>query len=202
MYWKNKIFELYSLLCCCLVSKLCLTLLWPHGLLPVRLLCPWDFPGKNTGVGCHFLLQEIFLTQGSIPCLLHCEVDSLPLSHQGSLSSLVAIVELLCHIQLCNSMNCSLPGFSVLHYHQEFAQTHIHWVSDAIQPSHPLSPSSPAVNFPQHQVLFQWVGSWHQVARVIGASASASVLPMNVQGWFPLGLTGLILHCKGLSSLL
>ena len=45
--------------------------LWPHGLQPARLLCPWDFPGKNTGVGCHFLLQGIFLTQGSNLSLLH-----------------------------------------------------------------------------------------------------------------------------------
>ncbi|MGE2757601.1 hypothetical protein, partial [Escherichia coli] len=50
-----------------------------------RLLCPWDFPGKNTGVGCHFLLQGIFPTQGSNPHLLHWQVDSLPLSHQGNL---------------------------------------------------------------------------------------------------------------------
>ena len=46
-------------------------------------LCLWDFPGKNAGVGCHFLLQGIFLTQGSNPDLLHWQVDSLPLSHQG-----------------------------------------------------------------------------------------------------------------------
>ena len=50
-----------------------------------RILCPWDFPGKNTGVGCHFLLQGIFLTQRSNSCLLHWQADSLPLSHQGSL---------------------------------------------------------------------------------------------------------------------
>ena len=49
-----------------------------------RLLCPWDFPGKNTGVGCYFLLQGIFLTQGLNPSLLHWQVDSLPLSHQGT----------------------------------------------------------------------------------------------------------------------
>ena len=53
-------------------SQSCPTLLWPHGLQPARLLCPWDFPGKNTGVGCHFLLQGIFLDQGSHLCLLHC----------------------------------------------------------------------------------------------------------------------------------
>ena len=53
----------------CVRAELCLTLR-PHGLLPARLLSPWDFPGKNSGVGCHFLLQEIFLTQGSNLCLL------------------------------------------------------------------------------------------------------------------------------------
>ena len=58
--------------------------LQPHGLQPSRLLCPWDFPGKNTGVVCHFLLQGIFPTQGWNPRLLHWQVDSLPLSHQGS----------------------------------------------------------------------------------------------------------------------
>ena len=58
--------------CCCLAAKSCLTLLQPRGLKPTRLLCPWGFPGKNTGVGCRFLLQEIFLTQRSNPSLLHC----------------------------------------------------------------------------------------------------------------------------------
>ena len=50
----------------------------PHGLQPARLLCPWDSPGKNTGVGSHSLLQRIFPTQGSNPVLLHQQVDSLP----------------------------------------------------------------------------------------------------------------------------
>ena len=58
-------------LCCCLVAKSCLTILQPYGLHPARRLCPWDFPGKNTGVGCHFLLWGIFPTQGLNPCLLH-----------------------------------------------------------------------------------------------------------------------------------
>ena len=57
--------------CYCLVVKSCPTLLQPHGLQHTRLLCPWDFPGKNTGVGCHFLLQGIFLTQGLNLGLLH-----------------------------------------------------------------------------------------------------------------------------------
>ena len=66
-----------------LVVKSCWTL-QPHRLQPARLLCSWDFPGKNTGVVCHFLLQGIFLTQGSNPCLLLCQADSFALSHQGS----------------------------------------------------------------------------------------------------------------------
>ena len=59
----SKINQCYC--CCCLAAKSCSTLLRPHEPLPARLLCPWDFPSKNTGVGCHFLLQGIFLTQGS-----------------------------------------------------------------------------------------------------------------------------------------
>ena len=68
---------------CCLVAKLCPTLSRPHGLYPASLLCLWDFPGKNAGGGCHFLLQRIFPTQGSNPSLLIWQVNSLPLSHQG-----------------------------------------------------------------------------------------------------------------------
>ena len=65
-------------------------------------------------------------------------------------------------------MDCSTPGFPVLHYLPEFAQTHVHWVGDAIQPSHPLlSPSPSALNLSQHQGLFPWVGSSHQVAEVL-----------------------------------
>ena len=74
-------------------------------------------------------------------------------------------------------------------------------VGDAIQPSYPLSsPSPPALNLSQHQGLCQWVGSLRQVAKErIVASAVASGLPTNIQGWFPLGLTGLIsLPSKGL----
>ena len=56
----------------------------PHGLKPTRFLCPWDLPGENTGVGSHFLLQGIFPTQESNPCLQHWQADCLPLSHQGS----------------------------------------------------------------------------------------------------------------------
>ena len=65
-------------------------------------------------------------------------------------------------------MDCSMPAFPVLHYLLEFAQTHVHWVSDAIQPSHPLSPPSPpALNLSQPQGLFQPVSSLHQVAKYL-----------------------------------
>ena len=69
---------------------------------------------------------------------------------------------------LSNSMDCSTVGFPVLHYLPEIAQTHVHWVNDDIQPSHPLLPSSPlALNLSQHQGHIQWVGSSHWVAKVL-----------------------------------
>ena len=102
---------------------------------------------------------------------------------------------------LCNPMNRSTPGLPVQHQLPEFTQTHVHWVSDAIQPSHPLSsPSPPALNLPQHQGLSQWVSFFVSGGQSIGISASASVLPVNIQHWFPLGWTGWIsLQSKGLS---
>ena len=69
---------------------------------------------------------------------------------------------------LWDPINCSTPGFPVLHHLLELAQTHVHWVGDAIQSSHPLSsPSPPALNLSQHQGLFQGVSSSHQVAKVL-----------------------------------
>ena len=102
---------------------------------------------------------------------------------------------------LCNPVDCSTPGLPVHHQLLEFTQTHVHWVGDTIQPYYPLSsPSPPIFNISQNQGLFKWVSSLHQVAPSIGVSASASVLPMNIQDWFPLGWTGWIsLQSKGLS---
>ena len=96
-------------------------------------------------------------------------------------------------------MNCSTPGLPVHHQLPDFTQTHVHWVGDAIQPSHPLLSPSPLApkslpaseSFPMSQ-LFAWGG------QNTGASGSASVLPMNIQDWFPLGWTCLIsLQSKG-----
>jgi len=96
----------------------------------------------------------------------------------------------LCPI-LCEPMDCSTPGPSVPHYLLKFAQVHIHCIGDAIQISHPLMPSFPsALNLSQHQGLCQWVSfciRWQNT----GVSTSASILPMNIQGWFLLRLTGL-----------
>ena len=65
-------------------------------------------------------------------------------------------------LTLCNPMDCSMPGFCVLHYLPEVAQTPVHWISDASQPFCPLSsPSPPAFNLSQHQGLFQWASSLH-----------------------------------------
>ena len=89
-----------------------------------------------------------------------------------------------------NSMNCT-PGFPVSHCLPEFAQTHVHWVSDAIQPSHLRSPTSPVLSLSQHHSL-PMSQLFTSGGQSIGASTSASVLPVNIQGWFPLGFTGLI----------
>ena len=69
---------------------------------------------------------------------------------------------------LCYPMDCSMPGFHVHHQHPELTQTHVHWISDAIQPPHPLSsPSPPTFNLSQHQGLFQCVSSSYHMAKVL-----------------------------------
>ena len=90
-------------------------------------------------------------------------------------------------------MDCSPPDIAVLHNLLQFAQIYVHWVSDAIQISNPLSlPSFPALGLSQHQGLFQWTASSHQIAKALELPTWASVFPMNIQGWLPFGLTGLI----------
>ena len=97
-------------------------------------------------------------------------------------------------------MNRSTPGLPVHHQFPELAQIHDHRVIDAIQPSYLLSFPSPAFSHSQHQGLFQWVCSFTSGGQSIGVSASASVLPMTIQDWFPLGWTDWIsLQSKGLS---
>ena len=103
-------------------------------------------------------------------------------------------------LTLCDPMNRSTPGLPVHHQLPEFTQTHVHRVSDAVQPSHPLSsPSPPAPNTSQHQSLFQWVNStWG--GQSTGVSALASFLAKNTQDSSPLGWTGWIsLQSRGFS---
>ena len=103
-------------------------------------------------------------------------------------------------LTLCDPVDCSMPGFPVHYHFLELVQKHVHWVGDAIQPSHPVAPfSSLLQSFPASGSflvsLFFTSGD-----QSIGASASASSLPVHIQGWFPLGSTGLIsLQSKGLS---
>ena len=118
-----------------------------------------------------------------------------------SLSFQFSSFQLLSHVRLCDPMNRSTPGLPVHHQLPEPTQTHFHWVSDAIQPSHPLSSpfSSCLQSFPGSGSfpMSQFFASGGQNP---GASASASVLPMNTHDWFPLGWAGLIsLQSKGLS---
>ena len=103
---------------------------------------------------------------------------------------------------LCNPMDCSMPGLPVHHQLLELAQTHVHWVGDAIQLSHPCRPLLllPSI-FPSIRVFFN-ESVFTSGGQSIGGSASASFLPMNIQDWFPLGLTGLIsLQFKELSRI-
>ena len=102
---------------------------------------------------------------------------------------------------LCDPINCSTPGLPVHHQLLESTQTHVHWVGNVIQPPNPLSsPSPPALNLSQHQGLFKWVSSSHEVAKVVEFQLPTLVLPMNTQDWSPLGWTGWnSLQSKGLS---
>ena len=107
----------------------------------------------------HWVSDAIQPSHPSLPCpsLLSPSPPALNLcQHQGLFKRVFSSVQLLSHVRLCNPMNCSTPGLPVHHQLPEFTQTHVHWVSDAIQPSHPpSSPSPPAPNPSQHQGLFQ-----------------------------------------------
>ena len=115
-----------------------------------------------------------------------------------------------CYYSLClitkscptlgNPKDRSMPGGPVHNQLLEFTQIHVHWLSDAIQTSHPLSSLSPAFNLSQHQGLFQMSHFFASGGQSTGVSALASVLLMNTQDWFLLGWTGWIsLQSKGLS---
>ena len=171
----------------------------------VRLLCLWDSPGKNTGEGCHFLLQGFFPTQELPQPLSYSKLSEglsvFPPLHFFFLRKLCHIVAIILvvwvvvsgiHVYLyfydlslylfraqfssvaqlcptlCDPINRSMPGLPVHHQLRKFTQTDFHRVGDTIQPSHPLSyPSPPAPNPSQHQSLFQWINSSHEVSKVL-----------------------------------
>ena len=136
----------------------------PHRQQPTRLLCPWDSPGKEPWSGLPF-----------------------PSPMRESESEVAQSCP-----TLCDPVNCSTPGFPVSHHFPEFAHVHVHWISDAIRPSHPLSNSSPpALSLSQHQGLCQWVGSSHQVAKLLELQHQSFQCILRVD-FFLLGLTGLI----------
>ena len=94
------------------------------------------------------------------------ELNSLPLECGLNLVQFSSVAQSC--LTLCDPTDCSTPGFPVHHQLPELPQTHVHWVSDAIQPSHPLSsPSPPAFTLLKHQGLFQWVSSSNHVAKVL-----------------------------------
>ena len=162
----------------------------------------------SKALGLLFLLGLFHINGRYCVRYANTPADSIPLQCDDvSLFSLFDQEEpMFSHSVMSNSwqpMNYSTPGFPVLQYFPEFAQAHVQWVGEAIQSSHPpfsflLSP--PALkSFPASQ-SFLTSQLFTSGGQSIGASASASVLPMNIQGWFPLGLTGLIsLLSKGLS---
>ena len=133
------------------------------------------------------------------PCLLSLTDDSVGratiYSYLWISSAQFSSITQSC-LTLCDPMDCSTPGLPVHYQLPEFTQTHVHWVGDAIQPYHPLSSSSlPAFNLSQHQ-SFQMTQLFASGGQSIGVSASTSVLPMNIQDWFPLGWISL--QSKGL----
>ena len=111
-----------------------------------------------------------------------CSVSSIIDFYHISSTHQFSSVTQLCPT-LCDPMNRSTPGLPVHHQLPELTQTHVHWVGDAIQPSHPLpSPSPPTFNLSQHQGLFKWVSSSHQVAKVLELQLQhQSFQWMNVQ---------------------
>ena len=116
--------------------------------------CPSVLVTSSVDIHFHTLGGKLF--RWTYVCASHTQVDCCYCS-----------VAKLCPTP-CDPMDCNTPDLPVLHHLLKFAQTQVHWVGDAIQPSHPLSPPSPpALNLSQHQGLFQWVSSWHQVSKVL-----------------------------------
>ena len=178
---------------------------------PLFLLCPgvysnscplnrWCYLTVSSSAGPFSFCLQSFPSSESFP--MSWLFASGGQSIGASTSATVAIVvQSLSPVWLCNPMTCSTPGFPVLHHLPELAQTLVHWVSDVIQPSHHLSSSSPpGFNLSQHQSFLMSL-LFTSRDQSTGASVSASVLLLNIQGGFPLRWTSWIsLQSKGLES--
>ena len=175
------------------VTQSCPTL-YDH--MDCRLLCPWDSPGKNTGEGCHFFLQEIFPTQGlnlHLLHLLHWQVCSLPLAPLQFSSVTQSCPTLPPHGLQHARLACPSPPPRACSNSCPLSWWCHPTISSSVVPfSSRLQPFPASGSFPMSHLFISGGQS-------IGASALASVLPKSIQGWFPLRLTGLIsLFSKGL----
>ena len=123
---------------------------------------PW-WPLGLTSPSFYFISYSHGFILHFVPGSLQC-----PFLGEAFLGSIQSSSVTQACLTLCNPRDCNTPGFPVLHHLPELIQTHVHWVGDAIQPSHPLSsPSPPALNLSQHQGLFEWVRFSHKVAKVL-----------------------------------
>ena len=149
---------------------------WPREVF-LYMCSQWDFPDllsdKYVILSLYSSRAQLLPLTLSLKCLGETKLQFTPLNKfqllcpEVHLSSQFSAVTQSCPT-LCNPMDCSLPGLPVHHQLPEFTQTCVHWVGDVIQSSHSLSsPSPPAFNLSQHQGLFQWVSSLHQVAKVL-----------------------------------
>jgi len=149
--------------------------------------CPTLCDPVDSSLSSPYIDVVVVVVQ-SLSCLtLCCPVDCStpgefgPCEHWLPIVLAFVVIHLISRVQLlANTWTAALPGFLVLHNLPELDQTHVLWVSDAIQPSHPLSsPSPPALSFPQQQCLFQWVSTLHQVAKVSAFNFTNSNSPSN-----------------------
>ena len=126
----------------------------------------WSFTQSQTSWNVKSSELQEALLQTKLVEVIECQLSYF--KSQKKMLLKFSLVQLLSHVRLCDPMDCSMPGLPVHHQLPELTQTHVHWVSDAIQPSHPLSsPYSPAFNLFQQQGLFQWLSSSYQVAKLL-----------------------------------
>ena len=162
----------------------------------------WDFPDflsdKYVILSLYSSRAQLLPLTLSLKCLGETKLQYTPLNKFQLLCAEVHVspqfsaVTQSC-LTLCDPMDCSMPGLPVHHQLPEFTQTCVHWVDDAIQPCHPLwSPSPPTFNLSQNfpyipYYVFSKSQFFTSGGQSIGVLASASVLPMYIQDWFPLG---------------